>query len=241
MARLHVNVDHVATLRQARKVGYPDPVAAAAVAELAGAAGITVHLRGDRRHIQERDLRILRETVRGTLNVEMATTPEMTRIALNLKPHVVTFVPERPDELTTEGGLEVSYNRDAIAKHVGLLKEAGIHVSLFVDPDLDQVRAAHKVDADQVEINTAKYCEAFEAHDRERLGSEMEKIVNAAKTGFKLGMSVAAGHGLHYQNVQALSEIAEIEEYNIGHAVIARAVLVGIDRAVREMVELLRV
>src|SRR5256885_9832456 len=149
--RLHVNIDHVATIRQARKHVYPEPVAAAVLCELAGASGITVHLRGDRRHIQERDLRLLRETVQTKLNVEMATTQDMVRLALNYKPDVVTFVPERPDEVTTEGGLEVSFNKDALGKHVSLLKEADILVSLFIDPDLDQIRASHKADADQIE------------------------------------------------------------------------------------------
>ncbi len=235
MARLHVNIDHVATLRQARKHVYPDPVAAAVLAELAGAAGITVHLRGDRRHIQERDLRLLRETVQTKLNVEMATTPEMVRLALQFKPDIVTFVPERPDEVTTEGGLEVSFNREAVAKQVSLLKEADIAVSLFIDPDLDQIRAAHKVDADLVEINTAKYTEAKDPEDANK---ELEKILNSAKSAAKLGMGVAAGHGLNYTNVRPVAAIAEIEEFNIGHALIARAVLVGLDRAVREMIAL---
>ena len=236
MARLHVNIDHVATVRQARKHVYPDPVAAAVLAELAGAAGITVHLRGDRRHIQERDLRLLRETVQTKLNVEMATTQDMVRLALQYKPDIVTFVPERPDEVTTEGGLEVSFNRDAVAKQVGLLKEADIAVSLFIDPDLDQIRAAHKVDADLIEINTAKYTEA---HNPEDANKELEKIINTAKSAAKLGMGVAAGHGLNYANVRAVAAIPEIEEFNIGHAIIARAVLVGLDRAVREMIELI--
>lgn len=235
MARLHVNIDHVATLRQARKHVYPDPVAAAVLAELAGAAGITVHLRGDRRHIQERDLRLLRETVQTKLNVEMATTPEMVRLALQFKPDIVTFVPERPDEVTTEGGLEVSFNREAVAKQVSLLKEADIAVSLFIDPDLDQIRAAHKVDADLVEINTAKYTEAKDPEDANK---ELEKILNSAKSAAKLGMGVAAGHGLNYTNVRPVAAISEIEEFNIGHALIARAVLVGLDRAVREMIAL---
>lgn len=237
MARLHVNIDHVATVRQARKHVYPDPVAAAVLAELAGADGITVHLRGDRRHIQERDLRLLRETVQTKLNVEMAATQEMVRLALNYKPDVVTFVPERPDEVTTEGGLEVSFNKDALGKHVSLLKEADISVSLFIDPDLDQVRASHKVDADQIEINTAKYTEARDAEEGRR---ELEKILNAAKTAAKLGLRVAAGHGLNYTNIRPVAAIAEIEEYNIGHAIIARAVLVGLERAVHEMIERLR-
>lgn len=235
MARLHVNIDHVATIRQARKHVYPDPVAAAVLAELAGAAGITVHLRGDRRHIQERDLRLLRETVQTKLNVEMATTPEMVRLALQFKPDIVTFVPERPDEVTTEGGLEVSFNREAVAKQVSLLKEADIAVSLFIDPDLDQIRAAHKVDADLVEINTAKYTEAKDPEDANK---ELEKILNSAKSAAKLGMGVAAGHGLNYTNVRPVAAISEIEEFNIGHALIARAVLVGLDRAVREMIAL---
>lgn len=234
MARLHVNIDHVATVRQARKHVYPDPVHAAVIAELAGAEGITVHLRGDRRHIQERDLRLLRETVQTKLNVEMAATQEMVRLALNYKPDVVTFVPERPDEVTTEGGLEISFNKDALSKHVSLLKEADISVSLFIDPDLDQVRASHKVDADQIEINTAKYTEARDAEEARR---ELEKILNAAKTASKLGMRVAAGHGLNYTNIRPVAAIPEIEEFNIGHAIIARAVLVGLDRAVREMIE----
>lgn len=237
MARLHVNIDHVATVRQARKHVYPDPIAAAVLAELAGAVGITVHLRGDRRHIQERDLKLLRETVQTKLNVEMATTADMTRLALQYKPDIVTFVPERPDEVTTEGGLEVSFNRDAVAKQVGLLKEADIAVSLFIDPDLDQIRAAHKVDADLIEINTAKYTEARDPADAAK---ELEKIVNAAKSAAKLGMGVAAGHGLNYVNVKPVAAIPEIEEFNIGHAIIARAVLVGLDRAVREMIDLLK-
>lgn len=237
MARLHVNIDHVATVRQARKHVYPDPVAAAVLAELAGAAGITVHLRGDRRHIQDRDLRLLRDTVQTKLNVELAATQDMVRLALNIKPDVVTFVPERPDEVTTEGGLEVSFNKDAIGKHVSLLKEADIQVSLFIDPDLDQVRAAHKVDADMIEINTAKYTEA---RDPEEARKELEKISNAARSASKLGMGVAAGHGLNYGNIRPVAAIAEIEEFNIGHSIIARAVLVGLDRAVREMRELVR-
>ena len=234
MARLHVNIDHVATVRQARKHVYPDPVHAAVIAELAGAEGITVHLRGDRRHIQERDLRMLRETVQTKLNVEMAATQEMVRLALNYKPDVVTFVPERPDEVTTEGGLEVSFNKDALSKHASLLKEADISVSLFIDPDLDQVRAAHKVDADQIEINTAKYTESRDADEARR---ELDKVVNAAKTASKLGLRVAAGHGLNYTNIRPVAAIPEIEEFNIGHAIVARAVLVGLDRAVREMIE----
>lgn len=237
MARLHVNIDHVATVRQARKHVYPDPVHAAVIAELAGADGITVHLRGDRRHVQERDLRLLRETVQTKLNVEMAATQEMVRLALNYKPDVVTFVPERPEEVTTEGGLEVSFNKDALGKHVSLLREADVSVSLFIDSDLDQVRAAHKVDADRIEINTAKFTEARDAEEGRR---ELEKIVSAAKTASKLGLRVAAGHGLNYTNVRPVAAVPEIEELNIGHAIVARAVLVGLDLAVREMIERVR-
>lgn len=237
MASLHVNIDHVATVRQARGSRYPDPVAAATLAELAGADGITVHLRGDRRHINERDLRLLRETVQTKLNVEMAVTPEMRNIALEFRPDIVTLVPERPDEVTTEGGLEVSFNRDAISKHITHLKDAGILCSIFIDPDIEQVRASHKVNADIIEINTAKYTEA-RTHEDVRV--EMEKIINAAKSASKLGLGVAAGHGLNYQNVQAVAAIDEIEEFNIGHAIVARAVLVGLETAVKEMSALVR-
>lgn len=236
MASLLVNIDHVATIRQARRAAYPDPVAAAVLAELAGVDGITVHLRGDRRHIQERDLRLLRDTVQTKLNVEMAVTNEMLKVALEYSPDIVTLVPERPDEVTTETGLEVSFNRDAVSKHITLLKDAGILVSIFVDPDIEQIRASHKVNADIIQINTAKYTEARTAHEA---NSELEKIINVAKSAAKLGLGVAAGHGLNYQNVSAVAAIREIEEFNIGHAVVARAVLVGLDRAIHEMRALL--
>ena len=235
--RLGVNVDHVATLRQARRTTYPDPVTAAAMAELAGAGQITIHLREDRRHIQERDLRILRETVQTLLNLEMAATQEMVKIAYEHKPDVVTLVPERREELTTEGGLDVAGQRDPIAKIIKNLKDGEITVSLFIDPDLDQVRASHKVNADRIELHTGRYCEARNERERER---ELGRIVDAAKAAARLGMSVAAGHGLNYDNVLPIARIQEIDELNIGHSLVARAVLVGFERAVREMVELMR-
>ena len=235
--RLGVNVDHVATLRQARRTTYPDPVTAAALAELAGAQQITIHLREDRRHIQDRDLRILRETCQTLLNLEMAATAEMVKIAYEYKPDVVTLVPERREELTTEGGLDVGGQREQVAKIIKNLKDGEITVSLFIDPDLDQVRAAHKVDADRIEVHTGRYCEARNERERAR---ELSRIVDAAKAASKLGMSVAAGHGLNYDNVQPIARIQEIDELNIGHAIVGRAVLVGFERAVREMLELMR-
>jgi pyridoxine 5-phosphate synthase len=235
--RLGVNVDHVATLRQARRTTYPDPVTAAALAELAGAQQITIHLREDRRHIQDRDLRILRETCQTLLNLEMAATAEMVKIAYEYKPDVVTLVPERREELTTEGGLDVGGQREQVAKIIKNLKDGEITVSLFIDPDLDQVRAAHKVDADRIELHTGRYCEARNERERAR---ELSRIVDAAKAASKLGMSVAAGHGLNYDNVQPIARIQEIDELNIGHAIVGRAVLVGFERAVREMLELMR-
>ena len=235
--RLGVNVDHVATLRQARKTTYPDPVTAAAIAELAGAGQITLHLREDRRHIQERDLKVLRQTTQTLLNLEMAATPEMVKVAYEYKPDMATLVPERREELTTEGGLDVNAQKDVVGRVVKNLKDGDITVSLFIDPDIDQVKAAHKVSADRIELHTGRYCEAQSDKDRQR---ELSRIVDAAKAAVKLGMGCAAGHGLHYENVKAIARIAEIDELNIGHAIVARAVLVGFDRAVREMVELMR-
>lgn len=234
--RLGVNVDHVATLRQARKAAYPDPVTAAALAELAGAEQITIHLREDRRHIQDRDLRIMRETCQTLLNLEMAATQEMVKIAYETKPDIVTLVPERREELTTEGGLDVATQREPLRKLIKNLKDGEIKVSVFIDPDLDQVRAAHKCDVDQIELHTGRYCEA--KNDKERQ-HELSRIIDAAKAAAKLGLRVAAGHGLNYENVRPIARIGEIEELNIGHAIVARAVLVGFERAVREMVQLM--
>ena len=235
--RLGVNVDHVATLRQARRTTYPDPVTAAAMAELAGAGQITIHLREDRRHIQDRDLRILRETVQTLLNLEMAATQDMVKIAYEYKPDVVTLVPERREEVTTEGGLDVAGQREQVAKIIKNLKDGEITVSLFIDADLDQVRASHKVNADRIELHTGRYCEARNERERAR---ELALIVDASKAAARLGMGVAAGHGLNYDNVLPIARIQEIDELNIGHAIVARAVLVGFDRAVREMLELMR-
>ncbi len=234
--KLGVNVDHVATLRQARRATYPDPVTAAALAELGGADQITIHLREDRRHIQDRDLKILRETCHSTLNLEMAATQEMVKISYDVKPDICTLVPERREELTTEGGLDAVGGRDNVRKVVKNLKDGEIQVSLFIDPDIDQVRAAHKCDADRVELHTGRYCDARSTADRNR---ELARVVDAAKAANKLGLKVAAGHGLNYDNVHSMVEIAEIEELNIGHAIVARAVLVGMERAVRDMIALL--
>lgn len=235
--RLGVNVDHIATLREARRTDEPDPVVAAAIAELAGADQITVHLRGDRRHIKERDLEILRRTVRTRLNVEMAATEEMVKQAATFKPHSVTLVPERREEVTTEGGLDVILNQNHIRRIVGALRESGLAVSIFVDPDFDQIKAVTKADASIIEINTGKYSEA---KSDELRSLEQAKVVSAARAGHKLGLAVAAGHGLTYRNVTAIVAIAEIEELNIGHSIVARAALVGMERAVREMKELMR-
>jgi pyridoxine 5-phosphate synthase len=235
--RLGVNVDHVATLRQARKASYPDPVTAAALAELGGAEQITIHLREDRRHIQDRDLKILRETCRTQLNLEMAATQEMVKIAYDVKPDICTLVPERREELTTEGGLDAVGGREHVRKVVKNLKDGEILVSLFIDPDIDQVRAAHKCDADRIEIHTGRYCEVRTAAERAK---ELSRIVDAAKAASKLGMKVAAGHGLNYDNVRPVVAIDEIEELNIGHSIVARAVLTGMEQAVRDMVALLR-
>ena len=231
--RLGVNIDHVATLRQARgTVMYPDPVAAAAIAEMAGADQITVHLREDRRHIQDRDVKLLKETVQTRLNLEMANVSEMVKIAMYLTPYSVCMVPERREEVTTEGGLDVNHHLDAVKKSVKMLRDAGVLVSLFIDPDVEQVRASHKAGAEAVELHTGRYAEADDENTEER---EYQGIINAAKTAKKLGLRVHAGHGLHYHNLAPLLAIKEIEEYNIGHAIIARAVMTGLEAAVRDM------
>jgi pyridoxine 5-phosphate synthase len=236
LAKLGVNIDHVATIRQARMGAEPDPVHAAVLAELAGADGITIHLREDRRHIQDRDLRVLRETVKVPLNLEMAASEEIIRIALEVRPDMATLVPEKREELTTEGGLDVRLNRDKVADAVRVLKDGAIFVSLFIDPDLDQVKESKKAGADAVEIHTGSYADArtYEASHR-----EFEKIFEACKLAHKLGLTVNAGHGLNYQNVRQIAKIKEIYELNIGHSIISRAVLVGLERAVREMKQLI--
>lgn len=236
LSRLFINVDHVATVRQARLVREPDPVEAALLAELAGADGITVHLREDRRHIQDRDVRLLREILKSKLNLEMAAVPPLLEIALKLKPDQATFVPERREELTTEGGLKLEGEREDLAQAIDTLKEEGILVSLFVDPDLDLIKKAHKLKADAIELNTAAYSEAKTLQNEDE---QLEKIQSCARLAEKLEMRVHAGHGLNYRNVQKIASILEVEELNIGHSIIARAVLVGMEKAVREMKDLM--
>jgi len=237
VARLGVNVDHVATLRQARGGKEPDPVAAAVLAELGGADGIVIHLREDRRHIQDRDLRLLRQVVQTKLDLEMAATEEMVRIAMDIKPHLVTFVPERRQALTTEGGLDVAGNRERIKDLITLLHQCGIAVSVFIDPELEQIKSARRVEADCVELHTGRYANATGLKEQD---SEFEALVQAARAAYKLELVVNAGHGLNYRNVRRLRTILEIVEYNIGHSIIAHAVSVGLERAVREMKDLLR-
>ena len=233
--RLGVNIDHVATIRQARRAREPEPVTAAVLAELAGAEGITIHLRGDRRHIQERDLELLREAVSTKLNVEMAATREMISIAARVKPDQVTLVPERRNELTTTGGLDVVRRADSLKKAVARLKKAEVTVSLFIDADPAQVRKARTVGAQAVEINTGPYADASGATQPKLL----DKVETAARLAQKLRLEVLAGHGLTYVNVHSIAAIEEIVELNIGHSIVSRAVLVGMERAVRDMVRLL--
>ncbi|HET7747310.1 MAG TPA: pyridoxine 5'-phosphate synthase [Vicinamibacteria bacterium] len=236
-ARLGVNIDHVATVRQARRAPEPDPVHAAVLAELGGAEGITVHLRGDRRHVQDRDVELLRQVVKTRLNVELAATQEMVKIALTVKPDQVTLVPERREELTTEGGLDAVLNSTTLRPTIRMLEEGGIRVSLFVDPDLEQVKECHRLGAPALEVNTAAYADARDDRARE---AALRRVVDAARLGRKLGLDVHAGHGLTYGNVARVSAVAEISELNIGHNIVARAVLVGMERAVREMVQAMR-
>ena len=237
MAGLAVNVDHIATLREARKVAYPDPVAAAVLVELAGADGVVVHLREDRRHIQDRDVRLIREVVQSKLILEVAATPEMTAFALEVKPEEVTLVPEKREELTTEGGLDLLVHKDAIADTVQTLQNGGITVSIFIDPDLEQIELAHRIGADKIEIHTGTYCDATTEVQRDQAFS---KIVNAAKLAHKLKLGVNAGHGLCYNTLKAFKGLTEIKEYSIGHSIVARASLVGMERAVREMLAIVR-
>jgi pyridoxine 5-phosphate synthase len=236
MARLGVNIDHVATLRQARGGTDPDPLAAAVLVELAGADGLVVHLREDRRHIQDRDLHLLREVSRTKLDLEMATDAEMAKIALNIKPDLVTLVPEKRQELTTEGGLDVVGERERIQHIVNLLRNGGIPVCVFIEPDLNHIKAAHKIGVDFVELHTGRYANATRSKEAD---TEFEAITLAAKLAYKLGIGVNAGHGLNYRNIKRLTHVPEIVEYNIGHSIIARAVLVGLMQAVKEMKALL--
>ncbi len=231
-AKLAVNVDHVATVREARKVDYPDPVHAAVLAELGGAHGIVVHLREDRRHIQDRDVRILREIVKTRLILEMAATEEMINFAKEVRPDQVTLVPERRQEITTEGGLKVKGRIAKVREAVEELKEAGLKVSIFIDPDPDQLKAAAKTGADIVELHTGHYAEAA---GPEEMDLELTRLEEAARVARDLGFEVHAGHGLHYGNVSPVAAIPEIEEFSIGHAIVARAIMVGMKEAVREM------
>lgn len=235
MARVAINVDHVATVRQARLASEPDPVIAAAQAELAGAQGIVVHLREDRRHIQDRDVEILRRTVKTKLNLEMAATEEMVKIALRIRPEVVTLVPEKRQELTTEGGLDVALHEQPLKDVIKKLHDGNMAVSLFINADSSLIKIAHRLEADYVELHTGTFAEAKTFASRQE---EFERVLMAAKLANKLGLGVHAGHGVDYRNVLWLRKISEIEEFSIGHAVIARAVLTGLERAVQEMIAL---
>jgi pyridoxine 5-phosphate synthase len=240
MTKLGVNIDHIATIRQARQTLEPDPVAAAILAELAGADGITVHLRGDRRHIQDSDVLRLRQTVTTRLNMEMSAAAEMVRIACELLPDQATLVPERQNEITTEGGLNVIANSEAAAAAIRALAEKNIQVSLFIDPDPEQVDAAADLGASMIELNTRAFSEVVPKSPDlagSALKRELTQIVQASERGNKKGLKILAGHGLTYRNVRLISDIPEIEELNIGHNIIARASLVGMDRAVREMLQ----
>ena len=240
MTLLSVNIDHIATIREARRTNEPDPVAAAAICELAGAHGITVHIRGDRRHIQHRDIKILRETVKTKLNIEMAATDEMMGIASEVIPDQVTLVPELPGEVTTTGGLDCTRNRDAIAKAIKRLKHDNISVSLFIDPSEEQIRAALALGVGVIELNTARYSDLNLTNKSSKEGAQaLEEVRYAAEFAHSSKLQVLAGHGLTYRTVAAISAIPQIVELNIGHNIISRAALVGLDRAVREMLALL--
>jgi pyridoxine 5-phosphate synthase len=237
MVRLGVNIDHVATVRQARRADEPDPVAAAVLALLGGADGITVHLREDRRHIQDRDVRFLRQVVTRRLNLEMAAVDTIVDIACEVKPDEATLVPERREELTTEGGLDVVTHEKTVARAVERLHEAGIAVSLFVDPDVHQIETARLLGVKAVEIQTARYAEARTAGDQER---ELAALREAATFVAERGLHLHFGHGLNYHNVPAVARLPGAAELNIGHSIVSRAVLVGMERAVREMKEAIR-
>ncbi len=246
-AKLNVNIDHVATIREARKTIEPSIITAAVICEQAGADGITVHIRGDRRHIQDRDISLLRECVTTYLNVELATTEEMLEIALETKPDAISLVPESPDEVTTEGGLNILKNESIVRAMVKRLRDAGIFVSAFLDPDTRQIEAAKSLGVQQVEICTGEYAVmtlgAKSAHGSGamRAAAEIKRIHDAAVHAHGLGMKVAAGHGLTYRNVGALASISEITEFNIGHNIISRAMFTGLYRAVEEMIEKIRI
>ena len=234
--RLAVNIDHFATLREARRATEPEPVLVALLAEQAGAHGIVCHIRSDRRHIKERDLRLLRDAVKTKLIVEMAATEEMKKVALDIRPDVVSLVPERPEELTTEGGLKVAANRKALGLHVKALGKAGIRTSIFIDTSLEEIKAAREIGVDLIEINTGKYAELKDGPER---GKALEAVRKAAELGHKIGLDVHGGHGLDYRNIGPIVAIPEIVELSIGFSIVARAAVVGIERAVLDMLALL--
>lgn len=244
--RLNVNIDHVATVRQARRAPEPSVVAAAMLCEQAGADGITVHLRGDRRHIQDSDLHALRASVSTYLNLEMAATEEMLKIALEVKPDAVSLVAEMPSEITTEGGLDVVGNIAIVRAAVGRLRQAGILASLFIDPDPKQIKAAHEISAQQVELCTAPYAEAtlgskgIHGEGALKVGQEVRRLRDGAALGKQYGLLIAAGHGLTYRNVGTIAGISEVSEFNIGHSIISRSIFLGLERAVTEMREAIR-
>jgi len=237
MPQLAINVDHVATLRQAREINEPDPVLAAGICELAGAHGIVAHLREDRRHMQDRDIMLLRQTVKTKLNLEMGAAPEIINIALDLRPDMVTLVPEKRQELTTEGGLDVAGQRKKLSEVINRMGDKDIPVSLFIDPDPEQITAALEVGATFVEIHTGRYCDAGGVDERNR---EFDLVAAAAEQAYSLGLRVNAGHGLNYQTTSRVAALDAIEELSIGHAVMARAIMVGMDQAVREMLALVQ-
>ncbi len=236
MANLAVNVDHVATLREARGINYPEPIAAAVAAETAGADGIVVHLREDRRHISERDVRLLRKIVQTKLILEMGATNEMLGIALDIKPDCVTLVPEKKEELSTEGGLDLIIHEHNVRETVTSLKNAGIDVCIFIDPDLDQIKIAHKIDADMIEIHTGAFCDAKTERQKKR---EFIRIIDSVKIGTKLKLEVNACHVICYNSIKAFAGLHEINEFSIGHSIVARAILTGMEQAVRDMKELI--
>ena len=236
MVELGVNIDHVATLRQARGTTYPSPVEAARIAESAGADAITLHLREDRRHIQDRDVRVLKETVQVKLNLEMAAEEEMTRIALDIKPQQCTLVPEKREEVTTEGGLDVIGQHDKVKRCSDQLLAAGLEVSMFIDPDANQIDASKALGVQAVELHTGAYADAANEAEQER---ELQSLIAAADHALKLGLILHVGHGLTYRNVQPVARIQGLTELNIGHSIVARAVMVGFERAVREMKQLI--
>lgn len=236
MPKLGVNIDHVATVRQARMTNEPDPVHAAVLAELGGADGITVHLREDRRHIQDRDVRLLRQMIRVRLNLEMAVEPEITNIALEVVPDQVTLVPEKREELTTEGGLDIFGNRDRIQSCVEQCQQAGIEVSLFIDPELAQLEAARELNVEAVELHTGAYADAETTEERD---AQLQRIEQASDSARSLGLVLNMGHGLTYRNVLPIARIDGVHELNIGHSIISHSVMVGMERAVREMKDLI--